>query len=122
MQPLQETAALELDQRALTGRRPALTEAECLTALTMGGATALGWEAGAIRPGRLADFVALTSDRPFDPVTEGLLFAPVQLTVDTVIVAGRPIVLGGQHLGHPDGLRRGAEIQRQLAGRDASSS
>jgi len=56
---LEEARGLELDQRRAFGRRVLHQPGELLDASTVNGARSLGWEAGEIRVGALADFVTL---------------------------------------------------------------
>jgi cytosine/adenosine deaminase-related metal-dependent hydrolase len=60
---LEEARALELDQRRATGRRVLHQPEDLLRAATVDGMRALGWEAGELKPGRLADFVTLEEPR-----------------------------------------------------------
>jgi len=68
-----------------------------------GAAGALGRDAGAIAPGRLADLVALDPDalclagRSGDRLLDGWIFAGGQAAVDGVWSAGRQVVVGGRH-------------------------
>src|SRR5260370_17160389 len=59
---LEEARGLELDQRRATGRRVLHQPDELLRAATRDGMIALGWQAGALEPGMLADFFPL--DQP----------------------------------------------------------
>ena len=56
---LEEARGLELDQRRATGHRVLHEPEELLGAATVNGMRALGWEAGELRAGMLADFVTL---------------------------------------------------------------
>jgi formiminoglutamate deiminase len=56
---LEEARAIDLDQRRALGRRVLHQPSELLAAATANGMRALGWEAGELRPGMLADFVTL---------------------------------------------------------------
>jgi formiminoglutamate deiminase len=58
---LQEARAVDLDQRRATGRRVLHQPLELLEAATVNGMRALGWEAGELKPGMLADFITLDS-------------------------------------------------------------
>jgi len=60
---LEEARGLELDQRRATGRRVLHQPEELLRAATRDGMIALGWQAGALEPGMLADFVTLEQPR-----------------------------------------------------------
>jgi len=59
---VEEARGLELDQRRATGRRVLHEPEELFNAATINGMRALGWDAGALRPGMLADFVTLQRD------------------------------------------------------------
>jgi cytosine/adenosine deaminase-related metal-dependent hydrolase len=65
---------------------------------------ALGWDAGRLAPGQLADLVAvgltsprLAGTRPADAV-DHLVFAATAADVTSVVVSGRQVVADGQHL------------------------
>jgi formiminoglutamate deiminase len=58
---LEEARAIDLDQRRATGRRVLHQPLDLLQAATANGMRALGWEAGELKPGMLADFVTLDS-------------------------------------------------------------
>jgi cytosine/adenosine deaminase-related metal-dependent hydrolase len=65
---------------------------------------ALGWDAGRLQPGRLADLVTVTLDsprlagaRPADLV-DHLVFAATASDVTHVVVGGRSVVEDGRHL------------------------
>ena len=60
---LEEARALELDQRRATGRRGLHQPEELLRAATVNGMHALGWEAGELKPGMLADFITIDPHR-----------------------------------------------------------
>ena len=55
----EEARAVELDERLATERRGHHRPADLLTAATEAGMTALGWDAGRLAPGRLADLVTV---------------------------------------------------------------
>jgi len=59
---IEESRALELDQRRATGRRVLHQPEALLQAATGGGMSALGWDSGELKPGMLADFVTLSHD------------------------------------------------------------
>ena len=59
---LEEARAVDLDQRRATGIRVLHQPEDLLRAATADGMRALGWDAGELRVGRLADFVTL--DQP----------------------------------------------------------
>lgn len=105
---LEEARAIELDERLVSGTRGHLQVAELATALTSAGAASLGWDAGRIAPGALADLVTVRLDTPRtagaragDPLAH-VLFAATAADVTTVIVGGKPVVDEGQHVTLPD--------------------
>ncbi len=106
----EEARALEMHERLATGQRGRFTPAQLVTALT--GHHALGWpDVGRIAPGLRADLVAVRLDTVrtagVDPAQAVL--AAGAADVDTVIVDGRVIVSGGQHmLGDAGALLRAA--------------
>ena len=60
---LEEARGLELDQRRASGRRVLHEPEELLSAVTVNGMRALGWDAGELRVGMLADFITLEQPR-----------------------------------------------------------
>src|SRR5437870_9298672 len=56
---LEEARGLELDQRRASGRRVLHEPEELFTAATFNGMRALGWHAGELKAGMLADFITL---------------------------------------------------------------
>ena len=89
---LEEARALELDQRRATGRRVLHQPDDLLSAATANGMRALGWNAGDLRPGMLADFVTLeqrphTTWRELDPAY--LIYGHSACDVTNVVVGGR---------------------------------
>ncbi|MBJ6125837.1 formimidoylglutamate deiminase [Microvirga splendida] len=73
------------------------------TALT-GGAQALGRRIGAIAEGHRADFVVLDADHPDlaavsgDRWLDAYVFVAGRAAIDTVFVAGKPVVRNGRHV------------------------
>src|SRR6266550_1821371 len=59
---LEETRAMELDQRRALGRRVLHQPEDLLRVATVAGMRSLGWDAGELKVGMLADFITL--DRP----------------------------------------------------------
>lgn len=100
---LEEARALELDERMISGRRGIHTPEALLDAATTSGMRALGWDAGGLRPGGLADFttVSLSSPRTAgatsDNALQHLVFAASAADVTTVVVGGETIVAEGEH-------------------------
>jgi formiminoglutamate deiminase len=89
---LEEARALELDQRRATGRRVLHQPDDLLRAATANGMRALGWDAGELAPGMLADFVTLeqrphTTWRELDPAY--LIYGHSARDVTNVVVGGR---------------------------------
>ena len=91
---LEEARALELDQRRATGHRVLHQPEELLRAATVNGMRALGWEAGELKPGMLADFITLTEPdrtqgRTLDPAY--LIYACSANDVNNVVVGGKNV-------------------------------
>ena len=100
----EEARAVELDERLATGRRNHHDPAALLAAATAAGMDALGWDAGQLAPGRLADLVTvgpgsvrLAGARPAEAVDQ-LVFAAMAADVTSVVVSGRQVVRDGRHL------------------------
>jgi formiminoglutamate deiminase len=100
----EEARAVELDERLASGRRGNHRPADLLAAATEAGMAALGWDAGRLAPGRLADLVTVGLDsvrlagaRPAEAV-DHLVFAATAADVTSVVVSGRQIVADGRHL------------------------
>lgn len=103
----EEARAIELDERLISGARGHLHATELLAAASGGGAAALGWNAGRIAPGMLADLTTVRLDTPRtagaragDPVTHAV-FSATAADVSTVIVGGRTVVDDGRHIDSP---------------------
>jgi formiminoglutamate deiminase len=100
----EEARAVELDERLVTERRGHHRPADLLAAATRNGMAALGWDAGRLAPGQLADLVTvdlgsvrLAGARPADAV-DHLVFAATAADVTSVVVSGRQVVRDGRHL------------------------
>jgi formiminoglutamate deiminase len=100
----EEARAVELDERLASGRRGNHRPADLLAAATEAGMAALGWDAGRLAPGHLADLVTVGLDsvrlagaRPAEAVDQ-LVFAATATDVTSVVVSGRQIVADGRHL------------------------
>jgi cytosine/adenosine deaminase-related metal-dependent hydrolase len=100
----EEARAVELDERLATERRGHHQPADLLTAATAAGMDALGWDAGRLAPGHLADLVTVGLDsphlagtRPADAV-DHLVFAATAADVTSVVTGGRQVVRDGHHL------------------------
>lgn len=92
---LEEARGLELDQRRATGRRVHHQPVDLFRAATIGGTRALGWEAGELKAGMLADFV--TIDPPRDDAKKNLdlgylMFSRSAHDVNNVVVGGTTVV------------------------------
>ncbi|MGW4302415.1 formimidoylglutamate deiminase [Streptomyces sp. NPDC004646] len=120
---LEEARAMELDERLRTRTRGHWTAAALLRAATEDGHAALGWpEAGAIEPGRAADFttIALDSVRTAGPPprlgAETAVFAASAADVRHTVVGGRHVVRDGAHMLVPDVPRALADAIAALSG------
>ncbi|MEO8744687.1 MAG: formimidoylglutamate deiminase [Candidatus Dormiibacterota bacterium] len=86
----EEARGLELDQRRATGRRVLHQPEDLLRAATVNGMGSLGWEAGELKPGMLADFIEVVPNTEFD--ASGLVFGHSASDVLTVVVGGKTVV------------------------------
>jgi formiminoglutamate deiminase len=96
---LEEARALEMDERLATHRRGNLQPDELLAALTAH--DTIGWpEAGRLSAGARADLVAVRLDsvRTAGSDPGQVMFTASAADVDTVVVDGRTVVSGGQHV------------------------
>jgi formiminoglutamate deiminase len=91
---LEDARGLELDQRRATGQRGIHKPEEILRAATTEGMRALGWDAGELRAGQLADFVTITpryaGSRPIDAAY--LIFCCSGRDVSNVVVGGKTVL------------------------------
>jgi len=100
----EEARAVELDRRLVTGQRGWLSAESLLRAATHQGMEALGWEAGELRPGRLADFTTLELSSPrlagagLEDLLPRVVFAATGAEVRSVVVGGAEVVRDGRHL------------------------
>jgi cytosine/adenosine deaminase-related metal-dependent hydrolase len=106
----EEARAIELDSRLTSEQRGVLDPGVLLDAATANGMSALGWEAGRLAAGGLADFctVRLDSTRTAgsDPsLASTAVFAAAAADIDLVVVGGQPVVSGGVHLRVPNAAR-----------------
>lgn len=104
----EEARAIELNTRLVSGKRGHLSADQLLHTMTSGGASSLGWDAGRIEPGALADFVSVDLDSPRtagarsgDPLAH-VVFAASAADVIDVVVGGTPIVSSGDHVAAPE--------------------
>ncbi len=102
---LEEARALELDERLSSQQRGHWSAAALVDAATRAGHASLGRsDAGALDAGAAADLVAVRLDsvrtaggRTADAL-ERVVFAGAAADVSDVVVAGRRVVAGGEHL------------------------
>jgi cytosine/adenosine deaminase-related metal-dependent hydrolase len=88
---LAEARGLELDQRRATGRRVHHQPADLFRAATIGGMRSLGWEAGELKAGMLADFITVNQPRlqmPRELDLGYLVFCCSGRDVTNVVVGG----------------------------------
>jgi formiminoglutamate deiminase len=100
----EEARSIELDERLVSGRRRIHPPAALLAAATTAGRAALGWPAGGIGVGGVADLTTVTLESPrlagFDPAAAAahVVFAATAADVRTVVVGGEVVVEDGRHL------------------------
>jgi len=91
---LEEARGLELDQRRALGRRVLHQPLDLLQAATSNGMRALGWEAGELKAGMLADFITLDSSsglwREMTPAY--VVYGLSGRDVTNVVVGGQTVV------------------------------
>jgi len=87
---LEEIRGLELDQRRATGRRVLHQPDELLQAATVNGMRALGWDAGELKPGKLADFITVEASGQLD--LAHLIYGYSGCDVTNVVVGGKTLV------------------------------
>jgi formiminoglutamate deiminase len=104
IEPFEEARAVELDERLATGVRGQHGAAGLLGAASANGYASLGWpDGGEIRPGGLADFVAVRLDSvrlagaPPGELVDAVVFAGAAADVRDVVVDGRFVVRDGAH-------------------------
>jgi formiminoglutamate deiminase len=91
----EEARGVELDQRRATGRRVLHQPEELFRAATVDGMRALGWEAGELKAGMLADFVTIGERPPvvWRPLDLGyLIYGRDACDVTNVVVGGKAVV------------------------------
>lgn len=115
----EEARAIELDERLVSGRRGHLRVPALADALTGAGAASIGWDAGRIEAGGLADLVTVRLDSPrtagarLGDALAHVVFAATAADVTTVVVGGRTVVDGGAHVDHPE---VGRDLEQAIAG------
>jgi formiminoglutamate deiminase len=104
----EEMRAIELNQRLLAGRRGLMQMPGLIGAGTVSGARALGWDAGRIAEGALADLATVdlgsprTAGHRSGDLTAHALFTATAADVTHVVVGGRLIVADRRHQFIPD--------------------
>ena len=98
---LEEARAVELDTRLDRLQRGTHTPRELLAAATQAGMASLGWDAGELRRGALADFISIDLESvrtagAADPIATAI-FAATSADVTDVIVGGSHIVRDRHH-------------------------
>jgi formiminoglutamate deiminase len=95
--PVEEAKAMEMHARLASGERGRFTPAELLAALTRH--SAIGGSDACLAVGAPADLVALRTDtiRTAGADPAQILLAATAADVDTVLVAGDPVVRAGRH-------------------------
>jgi formiminoglutamate deiminase len=91
----EEARGLELDQRRATGRRVLHQPEELFRAATVAGMRAIGWDAGELKPGLLADFITIGPRPPvlWQQLDLGyLMFCSSARDVINVVVGGKTVV------------------------------
>jgi formiminoglutamate deiminase len=104
----EEARAIELDERLVSGRRGNLQVPDLARALTEDGAASIGWDAGRIAEGALADLVTVRLDTPrtagarLGDALAHVIFAATAADVTTVVVGGTLVVEDGRHVSVPE--------------------
>ena len=103
--PFEEARAVELDERLGSLQRGTHRPAELLTMATTAGHRSLGWpEAGRLEPGALADLTTVRLDSvrlaglDRDAADAAVVFGATAADVDHVVVGGRVVVRGSEHV------------------------
>jgi cytosine/adenosine deaminase-related metal-dependent hydrolase len=114
----EEARAIELDERLVSGRRGNLRVPALADALTSAGAASIGWDAGRIAVGGLADLVTVRLDSPrtagarLGDALAHVIFAATASDVTTVVVGGTTVVDEGTHRTVPD---VGQDLERSIS-------
>lgn len=103
----EEARAVELDERLARRERGIISAATLLDVATAAGQQTLGWsDAGALRVGARADFVAVDTGSVRTAgggaTAENMVFAASAADVTDVFVDGRRVVAEGRHVCSPD--------------------
>jgi formiminoglutamate deiminase len=100
----EEVRSVEYHQRLQTGRRGLHSPRDLLAAATHNGMQSLGWNAGTLAPGALADFISIRLDAPRmagmerSRAVEQIVFAAAAADVTNVVVGGEFVVQDSRHL------------------------
>jgi formiminoglutamate deiminase len=101
----EEARAVELDERLGSLRRGTHRPGELLAMATGAGHRSLGWpEAGRLEPGAPADLTTVRLDsarlagHSRDAIEAAVVFGATAVDVDHVVVGGRVVVRGGEHV------------------------
>ena len=87
----EEARGVELDERRASGRRVLHQPMDLFRAATVDGMRALGWDAGELKAGMLADFITI-GDSPEQMTIDELVFCRSAHDVTNVVVGGRTVV------------------------------
>lgn len=107
----EEGRAIELNLRLTSGNRGHLSTEQIADSFTAGGAHSLGWDAGHIARGKLADFTVINLESPRTAgATAGaalphIIFAATGADVRTVIRGGTVVVDEGTNISVPNAGR-----------------
>jgi cytosine/adenosine deaminase-related metal-dependent hydrolase len=118
----EEARAVELDERLVSGRRGHHRPEALLRAVTAGGAAALGWDAGTLATGQLADFVAVDTagvrlaGAGASDLAAHVVFAATSADVTHVVVGGRTVVDDRAHVRVGDVGRALTDAIREVTG------
>ena len=91
---LEEARGIDLDQRRALGRRVLHQPLELFEAATVNGMRALGWEAGELKAGMLADFITLDPPSPLwrEMTPAYVVYGLSGRDVTNVVVGGQTVV------------------------------
>ncbi len=124
---LEEARRLEMNERLRTEKRTALVFEQgedcavpCLEAATVGGAQALGLEAGEIATGLWADLVSIDLDAPTlaglddSSLLAGIIFSSDARAIQDVMVGGKWIVRDGTHVLQAESVRAFSRVASKI--------
>ena len=102
--PFEETRAIRVNERLVSGRRGNLDPEELLRAATVSGMQALQWDAGKLAVGELADFIAVRIDSirmagaTDSTLLPHVIYAATTADVCDVFIGGVQVVADGRHV------------------------